>query len=66
MEGIKEKQNKIWICNRCKSVFGTRWMVSRHYRLVHKLQSKDASNEAMLSEWWRVYNPDLLTIQKKK
>ena len=63
MEGISDRQTKIWLCNRCKNVFGTRWLLARHLKQVHKLSSKGASAEAILSEWWRVYNPRLSKIQ---
>ncbi len=59
MEGIAEKQNKVWICNQCKSVFGARWLLARHLKLVHELPPKDANREAIISEWWRVFNPKL-------
>ena len=63
MEGITDKQSKIWVCSRCKSVFTTRWLLARHLKQVHDLPSKDANKEAMLSEWWRVYNPGLKKIK---
>ena len=63
MEGISDTQTKIWVCSRCRSVFFSRWLLSRHLNQVHKAKAEDASNEAMLSEWWRVYNPELIKIQ---
>jgi len=63
MEEIKDKQTKIWVCSRCKSIFTTRWLLARHLREVHHVHSKEASQEAKLSEWWRVYNPNLFKIQ---
>lgn len=59
MEGIVDKQTKVWICNRCKSVFSKRWLLSRHLKQVHHLPSKDVNREAIISEWWRVFNPKL-------
>ncbi len=65
MEGITDRQTKIWLCSRCKSVFNTRWLLARHLRDVHHVESKEASQEARLSEWWRVYNPKLREIQSR-
>lgn len=64
MEGLTGKQNKIWVCNRCRNVFTTRWLLARHLKQVHKIASKEANHEAMLCEWWRVYNPRLSDIGK--
>lgn len=66
MERITDKQTKAWICGRCKSVFFSRWLLSRHLKQVHQVKAKDANNEAMLSEWWRVHNPMLSKILKKE
>jgi hypothetical protein len=63
MPGIEEKQTKVWICNKCRAIFNTRWLLSRHLQQVHELPSKDANAEAMLSEWWRVYNPNLSRVR---
>ena len=63
MEGITDKQTKVWICSRCKNVFGTRWLLARHLKQVHEVPSKNANDEAVLSEWWRVYNPKLSKIK---
>jgi hypothetical protein len=65
MEGIVDNQTKVWICNRCKSVFGKRWLLSRHLKQVHHLPSKDVSSEAITSEWWRVYNPKLKELNRR-
>jgi len=62
MTSITDKQTKAWICSKCRAVFNTRWLLSRHLRQVHRIPSKDANNEAMLSEWWRAYNPNLRRI----
>jgi len=62
-QGIDSKRAKIWVCSRCKSVFGSRWLLSRHLKQVHDLPSTDSNDEATLSEWWRVYNPMLSRIQ---
>ncbi|MBA7472093.1 hypothetical protein ES707_07413 [subsurface metagenome] len=62
MEGISDRQSKIWLCYRCKAVFNGRWLLARHLRDVHDTESKEASREAKLSEWWRVFNPRLKEI----
>jgi hypothetical protein len=66
LEEITDKQTKIWVCSRCKSVFGTRWLLARHLKQVHGLPPKDVNSEAVLSEWWRVYNPKLSKIKTEE
>ena len=65
MEEITDKKWKIWVCKRCKSVFSARWLLTRHLKQVHSLASGEANSEAILSEWWRVYNPRLSKIKKR-
>lgn len=62
MEGISDRQTKLWICSRCKTASSARWLLSRHLRHVHDVEPKEASQEAKLSEWWRVFNPRLKEI----
>lgn len=62
MERITDRQSKIWMCSRCRSVFNARWLLGRHLRDVHDIESKESNREARLSEWWRVFNPRLKEI----
>ena len=67
MDEIHDRQMKIWLCRKCKRGFNTRWLLARHLKDVHEIKPKDAVHEATLSEWWRVYNPNLskITAQTK-
>jgi len=61
---IPETIKRIWVCSYCKTAFTARWLLSRHLKQVHNIISKQANAEAIISEWWRVYNPDINEIKR--